>query len=114
MLHCPFCGVEEADRIDLEGRRFVVFPCMFTPEVDPTLSEEEVQARLGETHRGGGTPYFRGMCDRLHLYVTAGEGGRRLTERSGPGAPPGSEAVSGSADGSATDPRPDRESTPGH
>lgn len=84
VLHCPFCGVDESDRIDLEGKRFVVFPCMFTPEVDPTLPDEEVQRRLADAHPNGGAPYFRGMCDRLHLYVTAGAGGRRLTEPTRP------------------------------
>jgi hypothetical protein len=79
MLHCPFCGSPETDRLDLEGRRFVVFACMFTPEVDPAMSDEAVTAVLAKAHPGGGSPYFRGMCDRLHLYVTAGEGGRRLT-----------------------------------
>jgi hypothetical protein len=84
VLHCPFCGVEESDRLDIDGKRFVVFPCLFTPEVDPALSDESVQRALSETHPQGGTPYFRGMCDRLHLYVTAGEGGRRLTGRTDP------------------------------
>lgn len=79
MLHCPFCGSPETDRLDLEGRRFVVFACMFTPEVDPAMSDEAVTTVLANAHPGGGSPYFRGMCDRLHLYVTAGEGGRRLT-----------------------------------
>jgi hypothetical protein len=86
MLHCPFCGAEETDRLDLEGKRFVVFSCMFTPQVDPTMSDEQVAAELAHAHPGGGTPFFRGMCDRLHLYVTAGEGGRRLTTP-GPAGP---------------------------
>jgi len=79
MLHCPFCGADETDRLVLEGKRFVVFACMFTPQVDPAWSDAEVAAELSKAHPGGATPYFRGMCDRLHLYVTAGEGGRRLT-----------------------------------
>jgi hypothetical protein len=86
VLHCPFCGAPESDRIEVEGRRFVVFPCVFTPEFDPSLSEEESQRRLDETSPSGGGPYFRKMCDRLHLYVTAGAGGNRLTGRSGPPA----------------------------
>ena len=81
MLHCPFCGSAETDRIDIEGKRFVVFACMFTPDVDPRWTDEEVAAELAKTHPDGGGRYFRGMCDRLHLYVTAGEGGRRLTTK---------------------------------
>ena len=77
--------------MELEGRRFVVFPCAFTPEVDPKLSEEALQAVLAATHPGGGAPYFRGICDRLHLYVTSGEGGRRLTARTEGAVPARSE-----------------------
>jgi hypothetical protein len=87
MLHCPFCGADETDRLDLEGKRFVVFACMFTPQVDPARSDEEVAAELSRAHPVGATPYFRGMCDRLHLYVTVGEGGRRLTASDPPTAP---------------------------
>lgn len=82
MLSCPFCGAPETDRIDLEGRRFLVFRCLFTPEVDPTLGDEAIGAAIAERYRGPGGAYFRGVCDRLHLYVTKGEGGRLLT---GPG-----------------------------
>ncbi|HKV89653.1 MAG TPA: hypothetical protein VJQ43_00450 [Thermoplasmata archaeon] len=81
MLTCPFCGATESDRVRLEGRLFVVFPCAFTPEVDPSLPEAELQSRLDRTGTEGSAPYFRSMCDRLHLYVTAGEGGRRLQPR---------------------------------
>jgi hypothetical protein len=91
VLHCPFCGSPETDRIDLEGKRFVVFACMFTPDVDPNWTDEQVAAELAKAHPGGGGRYFRGMCDRLHLYVTAGEGGRRLTAERSPaseGVPP--------------------------
>jgi hypothetical protein len=89
VLHCPFCGSDETDRIDLEGKRFLVFACMFTPQVDPSLSDEQVAAELARAYSGGGTPYFRGMCDRLHLYVTVGEGGRRLTADDAPRAAAG-------------------------
>jgi hypothetical protein len=76
---CPFCGGPESDRIDLEGRRFLVFRCMFTPEVDPNLSEERLAEFLSTNFRPGQQGgYFRGMCDRLHLYVTKGEGAKRL------------------------------------
>ena len=79
VLVCPFCGSELADRLDLEGKRFLVFRCMFTPEVDPTLSDAEVAGLLRTKHEGRGATYFRGVCDRLHVYVTRGEGGRTLT-----------------------------------
>ena len=79
MLHCPFCGARETDRFDLEGRRFLVFECMFSPAVDPKLSDEELGTFL-RTEFGPDTSraYFRSMCDRLHLYVTKGEGARAL------------------------------------
>lgn len=82
MLACPFCGAEETERIDLEGRRFLVFRCLFTPEVDPALDDAALATLLRERYTGPGGSYFRGMCDRLHLYVTKGDGGRLLT---GPG-----------------------------
>ena len=85
MLACPFCGGPETDRIDLEGRRFLVFSCLFTPEVDPGISEEALAQHLRERYAGPGGAYFRGMCDRLHLYVTKGDGGRLLTGPRGPG-----------------------------
>lgn len=78
-LVCPFCGSGLTDRIDIDGKRFLVFRCMFTPEIDPTLSDPEVADRLQASHGGPGDPYFRGMCDRLHRYVTKGEGARILT-----------------------------------
>ena len=90
MLHCPFCGASEADRFDLEGRRFLVFSCAFTPAVDPALSDEEVARELADAYRPGGAgTYFRSVCDRLHVYVTKGEGARRL------GADPRSEPTRG-------------------
>ena len=79
MLVCPFCGAAETDRFDLEGRRYVVFQCMFTPAVDPTLSEPELSRRLREEFgTGSSRGHFRQMCDRLHLYVTQGKGAREL------------------------------------
>ncbi len=90
MLSCPFCGASEADRFDLEGRRFVVFACAFTPAVDPTLSDEEIARELADAYRPGSEgPYFRSVCDRLHVYVTKGEGARTL------GADPGPEPARG-------------------
>jgi hypothetical protein len=84
VLACPFCGASETDRLDLEGKRFLVFRCMFTPEVDPSLSDDEIAglllARFGTDGRG----YFRGTCDRLHVYVTRGEGAQVLDPPRGP------------------------------
>jgi hypothetical protein len=85
VLACPFCGAPETDRFDLEGRRFLVFGCMFTPAVDPRLSEPELSEYLRTAFAAGASgAYFRRTCDRLHLYVTQGEGGRALR---GAGAP---------------------------
>ncbi|MCI4317472.1 MAG: hypothetical protein L3J96_02950 [Thermoplasmata archaeon] len=97
MQVCPFCGAPESDRIELEGRRFLIFPCMFTPEVDPAYSEEHVAELLANTFRRGQKGgYFQGMCDQLHLYVTKGEGAKRLlTPRAG--APTPGSASEGSA-----------------
>jgi hypothetical protein len=79
VLVCPFCGAPETDRFDLEGRRFLVFRCLFSPEVDPTRTDEELARELTRVYRdGAGAGYFRQMCDRLHVYVTRGEGARHL------------------------------------
>ncbi len=78
MLACPFCDAPETERLDVEGRRFLVFRCMFTPEVDPTLSDGEIAERLRSTFGTDGRAFFRGTCDRLHVYVTRGEGARVL------------------------------------
>ena len=78
MLACPFCGSPETDRFEIEGRRFLVFKCMFSPRIDPDLTDAEIDARLRATFGTDGTPYFRGTCDALHVYVTKGEGARRL------------------------------------
>lgn len=67
---CPFCGAEETDRVDLEGRRFLVFACLFTPEVDPALGEDELRAHLQSACSGPAPAYFQGICDRLHRVVT--------------------------------------------
>jgi hypothetical protein len=80
VLSCPFCGAPETDRFDLEGRRFLVFRCLFTPEVDPTRSDEEVAARLPTEYGPDGPGYVRRTCDRLHLYVTQGAGARALQD----------------------------------
>ncbi|MCI4355042.1 MAG: hypothetical protein L3K06_06730 [Thermoplasmata archaeon] len=78
---CPFCGATETDRLEIEGRRFLVFPCMFTPEVDPRIGEGEIAEHLRTEYAGRGATFFQGTCDRLHLYVTKGEGARALGAR---------------------------------
>ena len=91
MIRCPFCGAPETARIDLEGSRFLVFGCMFSPQVDPALSDDEIAERLRTTFGASGRDYFRGTCDRLHVYVTKGDGAKLLTgdpRPSGPAADP--------------------------
>ncbi len=79
MQHCPFCGTAETDRFDLDGHRFLVFGCMFTPQVDPALDEAGLERHLATAFpRDGSGAYFRRSCDRLHVYVTAGRGGTDL------------------------------------
>jgi hypothetical protein len=87
VLHCPFCGAAESARLDVEGHRFLVFPCQFTPEVDPALTDPEIAERLADRFGREGSEYFRKTCDVLHVYVAKGEGARILTApRSAPGA----------------------------
>jgi hypothetical protein len=87
VLACPFCGAAETDRIDLEGRRFLVFRCMFTPQVDPALTDSEIAERLASAFAPQGRDYFRGTCDTLHVYVTKGDGARILKGETGPRGP---------------------------
>lgn len=87
MLACPFCGAPEAERIGIEGRRFLVFRCLFTPEVEPTLSDGEIAERLVARFGKDGGAFFRGTCDRLHVYVTKGEGAQLLTGARGASGP---------------------------
>lgn len=79
MLTCPFCGAPETERLDVDGARFLIFGCMFTPRVDPGLSDTELADRLREVAGTDARRYFQGTCDRLHVYVTKGEGARFLT-----------------------------------
>ncbi len=74
----------------MDGERFLVFRCMFTPRVELRVPDEELDLYLREHFGADGTGYFRGMCDRLHLYVTKGAGGQILTTRpdTDPGASP--------------------------
>jgi hypothetical protein len=88
VLACPFCGAAETDRIELEGRRFLVFRCMFTPQIDPGLSDPEIADRLASAFAPQGRAYFRGTCDTLHVYVTKGAGARILQDE---GVPPGAQ-----------------------
>jgi hypothetical protein len=86
VLNCPFCGARETERIEIEGARYLIFACMFTPRIEPGLSDEEVAERL----RAVGTDasrFFRGTCDALHVYVTKGEGARFLTGPAGKAGP---------------------------
>ncbi len=88
MLHCPFCGADETDRFDLDGHRFLVFGCMFTPRVDPAASDAELERLLTTAFpRDGAGAYFRQSCDKLHLYVTSGAGGTALKATRGDRAP---------------------------
>lgn len=70
MLNCPFCGSVETDRFEIDGQRFLVFACMFTPAVDPSLSDAEIESELLRDYGPQGSAYFRGICDRLHRLVT--------------------------------------------
>ena len=79
MLSCPFCGRPESARFDLEGHRFLVFECQFTPEVELGLTDPEIEERLRTTFGDDGGAYFRKTCDTLHVYVAKGEGARILT-----------------------------------
>ena len=88
MQTCPFCGGPETARFDLEGHRFLVFACAFSPEVDPRLSEDELAHHLRTDYERDGSGYFRSMCDRLHLYVTKGGGARELGAAAPDDAPP--------------------------
>jgi hypothetical protein len=85
---CPFCGALEAERLDIDGRRFLIFPCLFSPAVDPSLDEAGLSEHLRATYRADDPAFFRGMCDRLHLYVTKGPGARELLVDEPAGDPP--------------------------
>jgi len=89
MLSCPFCGAPETDRFALEGHRFLVFRCLFSPELEEGLTDDEIVERL-RTFAAQGPAYFRGTCDRLHVYVTKGAGARSLGTSPAPANPPGS------------------------
>jgi hypothetical protein len=85
-LTCPFCGAPETDRFSIEGHRFFVFRCLFSPEVEEGLTDDEVVERL-RAFAAQGPAYFRGTCDRLHVYVTKGAGAHELGADRTPGEP---------------------------
>ncbi len=72
-LICPFCGAAETERLEVEEKLVVIFPCMFSPLLDPSVPEEGRQAALAEYAKEG-TGYFQKQCDRLHYFVTKGAG----------------------------------------
>ncbi len=84
MLACPFCASPETDRFTLEGHTFLVFRCMFSPEIAPGLTDAEIASSLHRAFGDRGTEFFRGTCDRLHVYVTKGEGARILNPGGAP------------------------------
>ncbi len=86
-LTCPFCGAPETERFSLEGHRFLVFRCLFSPEVEEGLTDDEISTRM-RAFAAEGPAYFRGTCDRLHLYVTKGAGARQLGADPTPESPP--------------------------
>jgi hypothetical protein len=88
VLACPFCGAPETARLDIEGRRFFVFQCQFTPEVEPGLGDDEVATLLRAKFGAEGPMYFRKTCDALHVYVAKGEGARILTAPRGRSSEP--------------------------
>jgi hypothetical protein len=71
-VRCPFCGASMTDRVEIDGQRFLVFRCMFTPEVDPSVPDSELSDYLSKTFGSDGKGYFRAACDRLHLYAVRG------------------------------------------
>jgi len=84
VLSCPFCGAPETDRVEIEGARYLVFRCLFTPRVEPGLADPEIAERLERLAGPDRAAYFRRTCDALHVYVTKGEGARLLTGRPAP------------------------------
>jgi hypothetical protein len=78
VLNCPFCGAAETERLEIDGSRYVIFPCMFTPRVEAGLTDPEIAERLARLVGADRSSYFRKTCDVLHVYVTKGEGARLL------------------------------------
>lgn len=84
MLNCPFCGAPETERLEVEGARFLVFGCMFTPRIEPGLSDDEIADRLRAAAGTDARRFFQGTCDALHVYVTKGSGAQILKSPRGP------------------------------
>ena len=91
MLNCPFCGASETARLEIEGARFLVFGCMFTPRIEPGLSDEEIADRLRAAVGSDSNRHFQGTCDALHMYVTKGAGAQFLTGSTAGGSRPSPE-----------------------
>jgi len=70
----------------LEGRRFLVFRCLFSPAIDPKWTDAEIAPRLVSEFGPDGPGFVRRTCDKLHLYVTKGAGARALEEARRPAA----------------------------
>ena len=68
-LRCPFCGAPETERLRVEGRRVLIFACLFSPVVDPALPDPEIPRFLKEAYASEGNAYFRRQCDRLHYFM---------------------------------------------
>jgi hypothetical protein len=81
--HCPFCDAPESERFELEGRLYLVFPCMFTAKFDLGSDEATITDQLASRYGGQGGPFFRRTCDLLHLYVTKGAGATVLLGEQG-------------------------------
>ena len=71
LLHCPFCGQEESERCVIDGRKMIIFPCMFSPAVDGVVPEEGLQAYLQERYGKDGR-YLRRQCQALHSVAVVG------------------------------------------
>ena len=56
----------------------LVFPCLFSPVVDPKTPEEQLPDLLRENYGAHGKGYFQRQCDLLHYHVTKGKGARVL------------------------------------
>ncbi len=80
-LRCPFCGAAETERLLVEGRRVLIFSCLFSPVVDPDLPDGDIPRVLQEAYAAEGNAYFRRQCDRLHYFML------RKMEPPTPGAP---------------------------
>jgi sarcosine oxidase delta subunit len=71
-LLCPFCGQRETERCVIEGRRLIVFPCMFSPLVDVNIPEESLQEYLDQRYRDKET-FLRKQCAGLHMTMVVRE-----------------------------------------